>query len=51
MTEVQVKRILLWVIIVGTLMIGFILYYRSGSGDDLNVTPEAQREIDKAKRQ
>jgi preprotein translocase subunit SecG len=44
-----VKQLLLWLIIVVVFLIGFLLY-RSQSGNDLNVTPEAQREIDKAER-
>jgi hypothetical protein len=44
------KRLLLWLIVAVVLLIGFLLY-RSQSGNDLNVTPEAEREIEKAKRQ
>jgi len=44
-----VKRILLWLIVIAVLVIGFVLY-RSRSGSHLNVAPDAQREIDKAKR-
>jgi hypothetical protein len=44
-----VKQILLWLIVALVLVIGFLLY-RSRSGDHLNVTPEAQREIEKAER-
>ena len=43
------KQILLWLIVALVLVIGFLLY-RSRSGDHLNVTPEAQREIEKAER-
>ena len=43
------KQILLWVIIAAVLVIGLLLY-RSRSGDHLNVTPDAQREIEKAER-
>jgi ABC-type uncharacterized transport system permease subunit len=44
-----VKQLLLWLIVVVVLLIGFLLY-RSPSGSRLNVTPEAEREIEKAKR-
>jgi len=44
------KQLLLWLIIVVVLLIGFVLY-RSQLGNDLNVSPEAEREIEKAKRQ
>jgi hypothetical protein len=44
-----VKRILLWLIVAAILVIGVILC-RSRSASDLNVTPEAEREIEKAKR-
>jgi len=44
------KQLLLWLIIVMVLLIGFLVY-RSRSANDLNVTPEAEREIEKAKRQ
>jgi hypothetical protein len=45
-----VKQLLLWLIIVVVSLIGFLLY-RSHSGNNLDITPEAQREIDKAQRQ
>jgi hypothetical protein len=44
-----VKALLLWLIVAVILLIGFLLY-RSQSGSDLNVTPEAEREIEKARR-
>jgi len=44
------RQLLLWLVITVVLLIGFLLY-RSQSGNDLNVTPEAEREIEKAKRQ
>jgi Tfp pilus assembly protein PilO len=44
-----VKRILLWLIVALVLVIGFVLY-RSRSVSELNVTPEAEREIERAKR-
>jgi len=44
------KQLLLWLVVVAVLLIGLLLY-RSQSGNDLNVTPEAEREIEKAKRQ
>lgn len=40
---------LLWILIAAVLLIGFLVY-RSRSTGDLNVTPEAAREIEKAKR-
>lgn len=43
------KRILLWLIVVAVLVIGFVLY-RSRSTTQLNVAPDAKREIEKAKR-
>ena len=43
------KKILLWLIVAAALVIGFALY-RSRSGTHLNVTPDAEREIEKAKR-
>jgi hypothetical protein len=46
---VHVKGILLWLIVVALLVIGLVLY-RSRSGNHLNVTPDAEREIEKAKR-
>jgi hypothetical protein len=36
-------------IIAAVLVIGFVLY-RSRSGGNLNVTPEAEQEIERAKR-
>jgi hypothetical protein len=43
------NRILLWLIIVALLLGGLVLY-RSRAGSDLNVTPDAAREIERAKR-
>ena len=43
------NRTLLWLIVAVALMIGFVLY-RSHSATKLNVTPDAEREIEKAKR-
>jgi hypothetical protein len=43
------KRALLWLIVAAVLVAGFVLY-RARSGSDLNVTPEANREIERAKR-
>jgi hypothetical protein len=43
------KRPLLWLIVAVALMIGFLLY-RARSGSNLNVTPDAGREIEKARR-
>jgi hypothetical protein len=42
------KRAVLWLIIVAVLLLSFALY-RSHSGSDLQVTPDAAREIEKAK--
>jgi hypothetical protein len=44
-----VKRILLLLILATVLAVGFLLY-RSRSESHLNVTPDAEREIQKAKR-
>jgi hypothetical protein len=44
------RQLLLWLIVAVILLIGLVLY-RSQSGNDLNVTPEAEREIEKARRQ
>jgi hypothetical protein len=44
-----VKRILFLVILAAIIAIGFLLY-RSRSGAQLDVTPDARREIEKAKR-
>jgi hypothetical protein len=44
-----VKRILLWIIVAAALVTGFVLY-RARSGSRLNVTPDAEREIEKAMR-
>jgi hypothetical protein len=43
------KKILLSLIVAAVLVIGFVLY-RSRSGSNLNVTPDAAREIEKALR-
>jgi hypothetical protein len=43
------KRILIWLVVAIALLIGFLVY-RSGSGHTLNVSPDAGREIEKAKR-
>ena len=43
------NRTLLWLIVAAALVIGFVLY-RSRSATHLNVTPDAEREIEKAKR-
>lgn len=42
------KRILLWLILASLIAIGFLLY-RSRPESNLNVTPDARREIEKAK--
>jgi hypothetical protein len=42
------NRTLLW-LIVAALVIGFVLY-QSRSRPHLNVTPDAEREVEKAKR-
>jgi hypothetical protein len=44
-----VKRVLLWLTIVAVALAVFLLY-RSRSSSDLQVTPEAAQEIEKAKR-
>jgi len=43
------KRILLWLLVAATLVIALIVC-RSWSDSDVNVTPDAAREIEKAKR-
>jgi hypothetical protein len=45
----DVKRTVLWLIVAAILAIGFVLH-RSRAGSNLNVTPDAAREIEKAKR-
>jgi hypothetical protein len=45
----MMKRALLWLIVAAVLVIGFVLY-RSQPRDRLNVTPDAAREIERAKR-
>ena len=45
----DVKRILLWLIVLVILVIALMLY-RSRSRTDMNVAPDAEREIEKAKR-
>jgi ABC-type uncharacterized transport system permease subunit len=45
---VDTRRILLWVIIV-MVLVSFVLY-RTRSRTRLNVTPDAERAIEKAKR-
>ena len=45
----RMKRSLLWLIVVAALVAGWLLY-RFKSGSDLNVTPDAAQEIEKAKR-
>ena len=43
------SRTSLWLIVAAALVIGFVLY-RAHSANKLNVTPDAKREIEKAKR-
>jgi hypothetical protein len=43
------KRVLFWLIVVAALVTAFI-YYRSRSGNNLNVDPHAREVIEKAKR-
>ena len=45
----SLKRTLLWLIVLAVLVIGFVLY-RSRTRNRLNVTPDAEREIERAKR-
>ena len=48
--DASVKPILFWsIIVIAALVIGFAIY-RSRSATDLNVTPDARREIEKAMR-
>ena len=44
------KRTLPWLLGGVVLAVGFILYVSSSGRDKLNVTPDAQRQIEKAKR-
>jgi len=44
-----VKQLLLWLVVAVVVLIGFLLY-RAYSGNHLNVAPEAEREIERAKR-
>ena len=46
----RVKQVLLALIVAAILLLAFWLY-RFHSDDTLNVTPEAERQIEKAKRQ
>jgi hypothetical protein len=48
-TGMPLKRALLWLIIAAVLIITFLVY-RSRSRTHLNVTPDAERAIEKAKR-
>jgi cytochrome c-type biogenesis protein CcmH/NrfF len=43
------KKVLLWLIVAAVLVIGFAVY-RSRSRNHLDVTPEAHKEIEKAKQ-
>jgi hypothetical protein len=43
------NRTLLWLVVVAALVLAFLLY-SNRSASNLNVTPDAQREIEKAKR-
>ena len=43
------KQLLLWLVLAVVVLIGFLLY-RAASGNHLDVTPDARREIEKAKR-
>ena len=45
----QIKHLALGVLLAAIILIGVVLY-RSRYGSDLNVSPEAAREIEKAKR-
>ena len=47
--DAWMKRILLYLIVAAVLLIAFLIY-RSRPRTHLNVTPDAQREIEKAKR-
>jgi len=42
------KRILLWLIVAAILLLGLVIY-RSRSANHLDVTPDAERAIEKAK--
>jgi hypothetical protein len=44
------KRILLWLIVAGVILVTAFVLYRHRSVSDLNVTPYARDVIDKAKR-
>jgi hypothetical protein len=46
---VGVKRILLWLFVAAVIVIGYAVYRSRNSSDRLNVTPDAGREIEKAK--
>ena len=43
------KNKLIWVIVATALLVGFLIY-RSRSGSNLNITPDAAEQIEKAKR-
>jgi hypothetical protein len=46
----RVKPIVAWLIVAAVIVIGFFVYRRSRPKLHLNVTPEAQRAIEKAMR-
>jgi len=45
----SMKRAMLWLIAAAVLLVAFLVY-RSRSGSDFQVTPDAAREIERAKR-
>jgi len=47
--DMQIKHLALGMLLAAIILIGVVLY-RSRYGSDLNVSPEAAREIEKAKR-
>jgi hypothetical protein len=44
------KRTLLWLLVAALILLGFLFYRSRFSRNRLNVTPDAAREIEKAKR-
>jgi hypothetical protein len=45
----SMKGVILWLIVAAVLLVAF-LFYRPRSPSDLNVTPDAAREIERAKQ-
>ncbi len=44
------RRVILWLFIAAVFVIALLYHWLGNSGSDLNVQPDAAREIEKAKR-